>query len=180
LIATAAARLGRQLPPLENITREPYQFHLGRSRRPFFIVVVLTAMVMIGVPIAGLVWRTGLSGVPSTWSLATFERYLFRAIHSHGWIILESLGAAGIAGLITAFLALLTCWLATESRRFQWVCLTLLAAAWALPGPVIGFGLKDTIEGMLDSIGSASSGRNLVAEVLWYGPSPAPIVWIYM
>jgi iron(III) transport system permease protein len=90
------------------------------------------------------------------------------------------MGAAGVAGLMTALLALLACWLATESRRFQWVCLALLAAVWALPGPVVGFGLKDTIEWMLDTMGSSSSGGDFAARMLWYGPSPVPILWIYI
>jgi iron(III) transport system permease protein len=179
IVAFAAGRLGRQLPPLENLARAPLQFHLGMARWLCLFGVVVTAIVLAGVPVAGLIWKTGLVGVPPTWSLETFERYLLRAVHSHGWTVVRSLAAAAAAGVITALLALLACWLATESRRLQWVCLTLLAAAWALPGPVVGFGLKDTIEWALDSFGSSSSG-DLAARILWFGPSPLPILWIYM
>lgn len=180
LVATAAGYLGRQLPPLENIVKPPFQFQLGTSRWLCFLGVVITIMVLVGVPVVSLMWKTGLAGSPPTWSLSTFERYLLRAIHSHGWIIWRSLGAAGVAGVLTAFLALFACWLGVESPRFQWICLSLLAAAWALPGPVVGFGLKDTIEWLLNRISLSSFGGDLAARVLWYGPSPVPILWIYI
>jgi iron(III) transport system permease protein len=179
LVGAVAARLSRNLPPLENFTKTPLQFHLGINRWPCFIGVTATAIVLVGVPVASLIWKTGIAGSPPAWSLPTFSRYLLRAFHSHGWIILRSLGAAGVAGVMTALVALVTSWLASESRRFQWVCLTLLAAAWALPGPVVGFGLKDTIELLLDGIGSSSPAEDWAARALWYGPSPAPILWIY-
>ncbi len=180
LVAAVAAYLGRQLPPLENLTRAPLRFHLGMSRWLCFWGVLATVIVLMGMPVASLIWKTGLAGSPPAWSLPTFERYLLRAVHSHGWIILRGLGMAGVAGAMTTFLALLACWLAAESRRFQWVCLALLATVWALPGPVVGFGLKDTIEWLLTTIGSSSSGGDLAARMLWYGPSPVPILWIYL
>lgn len=180
LVAIVAGRLGQRLPPLENLTKAPLQFHLGVSRWPCFFGVVAGVMLLVGVPVASLIWRTGLAGSPPTWSLPTFERYLIRAFHSHVWIILRSLGAAGVAGVLTAFLALLACWLAAESRRFQWTCLTILAAAWALPGPVVGFGLKDAIQDLLDKVNASSLGGDLAARALWYGPSPVPILWIYL
>jgi iron(III) transport system permease protein len=87
---------------------------------------------------------------------------------------------AAVAGIVTAFLGVVASWLATESRRFQWIVVSLMAAAWALPGPLVGFGLKDTIERMLDTIGSSSTAGELIAQVLWYGPSPVPILWTYV
>ena len=36
-------------------------------------------------------------------------------------------------------------YLALGSRRFRGGVLVLLAAAWALPGPIVGLGLKTTI-----------------------------------
>jgi ABC-type Fe3+ transport system permease subunit len=180
LVAIVAGRLGQRLPPFENLTKLPFPFPLGISRWPWFMAVVVTILVVVGVPVVSLIWKAGLAGSPPAWSLATLERYLSRAFHSHLWIILRSLGAGAAAGITTTVLALMACWLAGESRRFQWLCLLLLAAAWALPGPLVGFGLKDAIEWLLDRIDSSSLMGDLVTRTLWYGPSPVPILWIYV
>ncbi len=180
IVAIAAGRLGRQLPPLENLNKPPLQFHLGMSRWPCFIGLALAVILIVGVPVASLIWKTGLSGAPAEWSLPTFERYLLRAVQSNGWIILRSLASAIAAGGMTALLALMACWLAVESPRFQFICLVILAAAWALPGPVVGFGLKDTIQWLLDRMDTSSLLGDFTARALWYGPSPLPILWIYV
>jgi iron(III) transport system permease protein len=44
--------------------------------------------------------------------------------------------------------------------------------AWAMPGPLVGLGLKDAIDGMLRVTGSS-----ILAVVLWHGPSPVPLWW---
>jgi iron(III) transport system permease protein len=180
IAALGAGHLARKLPPLENLSRSPLQFPLGKSRWPCFFAMVAMMGLLIGVPVAALVWKTGLAGAPPVWSISTFERYLLRAFHAHVWTILRSLGSAGVAGALTAFLALLACWLATESSRFQWVCLALLSAAWALPGPLVGFGLKDTIKTVLNYTDPLHSERNVIEEMLWSGPSPTPILWVYL
>jgi iron(III) transport system permease protein len=180
IIGVAAWRLGRQLPPLENLAKSSLRFHLGMSRWPCFLGLVLAVILIIGVPLASLIWKTGLSGAPAEWSLSTFERYLLRSVESNGWIILRSLGSAIIAGGATALLAMLACWLAVESPRLQYICVIILAAAWALPGPVVGFGLKDTIQWLLDHMETSSSIGDFTARALWYGPSPLPILWIYV
>src|SRR5205823_728540 len=47
---------------------------------------------------------------------------------------------------------------------------------WAvsLPGPLVGIGLKDFISAILDSIHVP-----IVGKLLYYGPSYAPLGWIY-
>jgi len=94
--------------------------------------------------------------------------------------VLRSLASAIAASVITALLALMACWLAVGSPRFQFICLVILAAAWALPGPVVGFGLKDTIQWLLDRMDTSSLLGDITARALWYGPSPLPILWIYV
>jgi iron(III) transport system permease protein len=180
LVAISVRRLDNRLPPLENLTQTPRRFQLGIARTPCLVAVAVVVLVFIGVPLVSLIWKTGLGGSPPTWSPATSARYVFRAFWSHGWIVFLSLMTAAVAGILTAFLGLVACWLATESRRLQMTCLCLMAAAWALPGPLVGFGLKDTIERMLDTIGSSSTVGDVIAQILWYGPSPVPILWTYV
>jgi iron(III) transport system permease protein len=180
LVAFGAGRLGRRLPPLENLTKSPLQFHLGKTRWPCFVGVLAIVGILIGIPVTALIWKAGLAGSPQAWSLSTFHHYFLRAVHSHVWIIERSIRLAAVAGGLTAFLALMACWLATESRPFQWICLALLAAGWALPGPVVGLGLKDTIQYLLQWFDSRTIVGEVAGRALWYGPSPVPVFWVYV
>jgi ABC-type Fe3+ transport system permease subunit len=72
-------------------------------------------------------------------------------------------------------LALVACWLATGSWWFRNALLVLLAAAWALPGPVIGLGLKDAIELILRVTHSS-----VLERLLYRGPSALPLWWAYV
>ena len=78
-------------------------------------------------------------------------------------------------------LALLTCWLALDSLRFRWTSLALMALAWAMPGPLIGLGLKAAILLLLrctDFLLGGVTDSNLLAELLYHGPSPLPVIWV--
>jgi iron(III) transport system permease protein len=86
----------------------------------------------------------------------------------------ESLLAAAAAGALAAALALLACWAAVGSRVFRGGLLVLMAVAWATPGPVVGLGLLAAINGLLDWTGNGG----LAADLLWYGPSPVPVIWV--
>ncbi|MBV9126361.1 MAG: ABC transporter permease subunit [Planctomycetes bacterium] len=101
-------------------------------------------------------------------------------IHVRGGIVVQSLLLAAVAGTLAAGLGLVLCWLMTGRRWFQVVVLTLLAADWAMPGPVVGFGLKETISKLLNFLRSDPAHPDPVAIALWYGPSPLPILWVYL
>src|SRR5205807_285219 len=90
-------------------------------------------------------------------------------------LVAESLALAGVAGGVTAALALLTCWLALGARWFHALALLLVAAAWSLPGPIVGLGLKGAISALLPA---ARGG--FVERVLYLGPSPVPALWAYL
>jgi ABC-type Fe3+ transport system permease subunit len=66
----------------------------------------------------------------------------------------------------------LVSWLAVGSRWFHATVLCLLALVWALSGPLIGIGLKQTIALIMDWIPSYP-----VAAALYYGPSALPALW---
>src|SRR5262249_16920924 len=78
-----------------------------------------------------------------------------------------------LAGCVTALLALAASWLAIESRRFRFLVLLLMACAWAMPAPILGVGLKRTIELLLAAVPSGH-----LAVALYYGPSPLPGLWV--
>jgi iron(III) transport system permease protein len=174
LILVAVPRWERSLPPLETRT-EPHLWRLGRWRWPLLAGVLLVVVVLAGVPVASLVWKAGLSGSPLSWSPGVVVASLTKEVRVSGWTVIASLGLAAVAGAVCTLLALVACWLAVGSGWFRAILLGLLAAAWAMPGPVIGLGLKDAIELILKGTGSSLLGR-----LLYYGPSPLPLWWAYL
>jgi ABC-type Fe3+ transport system permease subunit len=82
-------------------------------------------------------------------------------------------GAAGVVGVVAAVLALGLAWLCLEGRRLRRLVLALAVLAWVLPGPVVGLGMKGTIEAVLSATGSAT-----LEEALYRGRSWLPVVWV--
>lgn len=171
LVLATARRWQRTLPP--SLTHAGLQptFPLGRWRWPAGLLLAGGAALLVGVPAGSLVWRAGLSGAPQEWSAAVALRCTFLALRSSGGIG-TSLLVAAAAGAVASTLALLACWTALESRLMRTTVLVLMAAAWAMPGPVVGSGLHATIDRLLDW-----TGPGVVADLLWYGPSAAPVLW---
>jgi iron(III) transport system permease protein len=175
LIVAAARSWERSLPPRATLAAPPLQFRLGRARWPLLAGMLLAVGLLAGVPVASLVWKAGLGGNPPHWAPATLASYLGSALRVRGRMIVGNLQMALITGALTALLGLVICWLAAERRWFRLGVLSLMAAAWALPGPVIGFGLKDTF-----SLLMRATGSNWVATLLYYGPSSVPVAWAWL
>jgi iron(III) transport system permease protein len=175
LVLGAARWWGRKLPPLETLTTTPHVYRLGRARWPCFALLAVVVAVLAAVPVSSLVWKLGLTGNPERWSAANAVEHLVKVLRVRGDLVAASLSLAGLAGVVTAGLALLTCWLALGTRWFHAAVLLLIAAAWALPGPIVGLGLKGAINHLLDH-----DWNGVLARVLYYGPSPAPVLWAYL
>jgi iron(III) transport system permease protein len=182
LVLWATASWERRLPPLAAVSAPLCLFRLGASRWAVLAGVLAPTVVLLGVPLASLVWKAGLAGSPPAWSMATTIHYLSAGFRSQGRMILESLALAAAAGTVAAGLALVSCWLATESRRLHTLLLVLMASAWALPAPLLGIGLKDAInvlvdgeQGTISAIGVSGPGPLQVG--LYLGPSPLPVLW---
>ncbi len=175
LVLLAVRWWERKLPPLETFAREPYVYRLGRARWPCFAALAVLVAVLAGVPVSSLVWKLGLGGNPEHWSLSVAADHLGFVLRVRGRLVADSLVLAGGAGAVTAVLALLACWLALGTRWFHAAILLLMAAAWALPGPVVGLGLKGAINHLLPL-----DIDGVLARVLYYGPSPLPVMWAYL
>lgn len=173
LVGTVS-RLERDLPAAEAVA-PPLLFPLGRARWPATGLVLFAIALFGGVPVASLVWKAGLSGTPAVWSGAVAWGHVVRVLSVRGSLVWYSLELAALTGLAVAGLALLVCWVAAGSRGFFLAILGLMAAAWTLPAPLVGFGLKDTILRLLDLTHSAT-----LAKLLYYGPSPAPVLWAHV
>jgi ABC-type Fe3+ transport system permease subunit len=126
--------------------------------------------------VASLLWKVGLHGRPQSWSLPTAWHHLSQAIRVRGVLVVQSLGSAALAGAVTAAVALVVCWLLSESPRwFHSLVLVLMAAAWALPAPVIGLGLNGIIILLIDW-----TNLPILNVLLYRGPSPLPLWWAYL
>jgi iron(III) transport system permease protein len=173
LILTAALRWERTLPPRATLLGTTRLYKLGYLRWPCFLISAGCIGVLAIVPLSSLLWKTGLAGSPEHWSLLAFRDALFKAFHARRDLVITSLSLAAVAGLVTAVLALIACWLATESRRFLYFVLLIMAVAWATPAPVVGVGLKQAIDLLLRLFPYPP-----LAVQLYYGPSSLPGLWI--
>jgi iron(III) transport system permease protein len=171
IVLLTARRWERDLPA-GDLAGVPRPFALGRWRWPAAAASGIVALVLVGVPVFGLVWRAGEQR-GGAWSFAELLVQLTRAARSDRGVLLSSLASAAEAGLLTGTLALLLCWAVRGTRFFLSLVLAILALALALPGPVLGVGLKEVIHRLLDL-----AGWDWLGSVLYYGPSPLPLVWV--
>lgn len=174
------ARLPRQWSRLPST--EPRPFVLGRLRWPCCALAVGFAAVLIGVPLAGLVWKLGLGGTPPSWHAREAARALGHVYSARSGMIAASLLWAVSAGAATGMVALASSWLALDSRWFRGGILMLVTLAWSLPGPVLGLGIKAAIARAMDGEDAVAEvigvGKtHFVSALLYEGSSPAPIMW---
>ena len=141
---------------------------------PALLSVLLVVAGVVGVPVGSLLWKLGLGGVPRTWNFEVARFYFRRALEVQSGLIGSSFLTAAVSGGLLAGSALVSCWLAWRARGFRWGLFGLAAVAWAMPGPVVGIGLKRAI-----NLLCAVTGSHAVAVALYYGPSPLPLGWVY-
>jgi iron(III) transport system permease protein len=175
LVVWASQRWERTLPPRQTLEAPPRLIELGKARVPCLIVVLAVVGVLAGVPLESLLWKTGATVNPDGWSAQVFVRHLANTVRVRGLLVVESFFLAAGSGALTAGLALVVCWLAVGARWFRLGALGLMAVLWALPGPILGIGLKDTIAWVVDVVPVYP-----LAVALYYGPSPVPAVWAHM
>jgi ABC-type Fe3+ transport system permease subunit len=175
LVALLVGRLERKLPALETRSVVPVVFPLGLLRWPLAIGMLIAVLVLAGVPVGSLVWKAGLAGRPAAWSWTTTWGHVAKVFQARGPMVATSLELAALSGVLVATISLLLCWLAQGSQWLRGGVLLLLAAGWVVPAPVVGFGLKEIIQRLLDLPHS-----DALARLLYYGPSPVPVVWAYL
>jgi iron(III) transport system permease protein len=175
LVLLLASQVERIVPAGVVQLRPAAVIALGAWRWPVAVVVWGVVLFFL-VPPAGLVWRAGLAGLPPTWSVVHLVRQLGQTAAADGLALVRSLAVAALSGVLCAALALVGSWLAREARWFRLGLLALLAVAWATPGPVLGVALKGVIAWLLDTTGRPA----WLERLLYYGPSPAPLVWVHI
>jgi iron(III) transport system permease protein len=167
--------LERSLPPLQlGFTRRRY-FSLGNLRWLWLLGCVLAGSAFVLVPLTGLVWKLGLAGSPRAWSAPHAARQFLGETRLYGLQVFETLVVALLTGALAAALALVASWAARQHRFLRILLLGLVALAWALPAPVVGIGLKETIMAIV-----VRFPVEPLPQLLYYGPSPVPIMWAHL
>ena len=169
LVLWTAQRWRQNLPPLDRLSALPREFPLGRLRWVLLALALLVVVLLVAVPVASLIWKAGLSGSPLTWTARGVGASMGKATQTGWWLVTDSLLMAAAAGILAGGCGLLICWSCRGSRWFSAFVLAMLAAIWAMPGPMLAFGLKDTINLVVPC--------RPLANVLYYGASPLPVIW---
>ncbi len=171
-VLAGVVRWQARVPPLDSATT-PLVYRLGRARGPLAVLVFVLVCGLIAVPVLGLFWKAGLAGSPLEWTSAAMLRQFSASFRTGAASIGQSLLLAGWVGCQTALLALLACWLARDSRPFRILVGSLVVLALALPGPIVGLGMKQTIALVLKLTDS-----EMLAQALYHGPSLLPVAWV--
>jgi len=169
-------RAAALVPTLDAPLQPSLVIRLGAMKWPCFVLVTMALVLLAGVPVASLIWRTGAVGLPLSWSLATTCDRVTAALLKEGWMIVKSIAAALASAILTATSGLLLTWIAADAPRFQKVLFVLAAVALAVPGPILGIGLKETILTIVTMV-----PWKPLSIVLYEGPeSPVPVMWAHL
>lgn len=175
LVLIVSGRLERRLPAGDAQVEAAMDFRLGHWKAPAALLVAVFVGVLVLIPVGSLVWRAGVAGAPPNWGLKVVAEHLRLVAGADSGDLVRGVLVAATAAILISSLALVCCWAAAGTRWPRRGLFALAALAWALPGPLVGIGLKDTIRGLLDHV-----DNSWLARALWYGPSPVPVVWAYL
>src|SRR5262249_28315402 len=142
-------------------------------------VAGVPVIALTTIPLVALVLKLGTVGAEGSWYGAAAGRYLAQATAVHGRTIVANVAAAFAVGAAAGVLALLACWQARDRCWLRAALLVSVAVAWAVPGPVVGIGLKETIDRAVD-LEHWLTGTMVLRSALYDGPSLLPVAWAWL
>src|SRR5262249_43437548 len=122
-IATAAAlcwgllHLGNVLPPLAAMLAEPRPLQLRWAKWPWFFFILGMLGLLAGVPLASLVWKTGLVGYPPQWSWPATTTRVGTMLRAETGLVWTSILTMFLSAAIITSFAVVLCWLAQDAPR---------------------------------------------------------------
>jgi iron(III) transport system permease protein len=178
LITTLAMASAGRMPAIGATGTDRPLLKLRTWRWPVLFAPALAVALLVGVPVVSLVLKAGAMPPANAWSAEVAAQQMARAWHAQSErIVMSLLGAAGTAVGVAA-LAWLTCWFVRGRHIGPGALFFGLVLVWCLPGPVVGMGLKETINVLLDVEDALSGERSrLLRGLLYTGPSAAPVMW---
>lgn len=157
---------------------------LGRWRWPAAIVAGLLAAPLVVVPLANLIWKTGVivtqtpAGRVREWSLAKFATVFSATPYRYRWPIGWSLSVGAIAATLAVATALILVW---HSRRGGWrraPAAVAAVVALTLPAPLVGVWLIEIFNRpVLDFLYNNSIALLCVAQWLAALPLTLLVLW---
>jgi iron(III) transport system permease protein len=141
--------------------------------------VVLVVAVYAGVPFVALLRQAGGG---EHWTVHRLAVEVRRGWSLNSLMVLDSLAWSAAAGVLAAGLALVASWVALDSRAMRRLLFLLAVALWAVPGPVLGFGLKEAIDRLMDveDVLLAWTSARPVRAVLYDLSTPLPVLWAHV
>lgn len=148
----------------------------GRMRSWPLLIVILFWLLLLG-PIADLLRLAGTDGRHDMWSTEAFLRNLITSLQFQSYRLLFTCSIAVITGLSTALVGLIVAARVRHNTPFGQALLFILLIVWCLPGPLLGMGLKTSINVLIQIEQALPLRTAWVQEMLYLRPSPLPIIW---
>ncbi len=159
----------------------PLMVELGRWRWLLSVLVVGGVLVCVGVPLFALIRQAG-GHHSGGWSAVRFKVEMLRALKLNAGMLGESLCWSIATGCLATLLATLAGWLALERLAFRRFLFLLVVILWAVPGPVLGFGLKEAINRLMDieDVLLGFSDLRPARALLYEWSTPLPVLWAHL
>lgn len=167
-------RVDAVTPPLAGRLLTSQALPVGPAARWLGVLIAWGMVLLLAAPLASLVWKLGKSGYPPSWLAADAWRFLSSEARLYGGVTVGNVLVATATGVLVASVAWIACWLAVDSPAFRRLLFALAALSWALPGPIVGLGLKATIDALLDWLPGG-----FLEQALYRAPSGVPLVWAW-
>ena len=140
------------------------------------------AATLVGLlPLAAILWKAGGA---EDWSVVTIVQQLSKVMQSDGRILFKSLLVSIVVGTLTAWLG---CWLLHLATLRRGYAIVILAAALLIvvtPAPVIGLGMKETFNILMDledvmcQLFGLKLSQPPIRSLLYDQPSSVPAGWL--
>ncbi len=147
------------------------------------LLIWVPFVICVGLPLGALVWKAAGGGVQQP-SFSEFGQRVEKVVRTEWATLLDSLASAAITGVVTASLAWIACALGFGSARYRAVIIGLGLLLLALPGPLLGFAVKQATVELVLAERSLLRTFDLAPEfpplrsLLYDQPSPIPGIWV--
>ncbi len=182
ILGIVAMRSSRHLRiPPDSIRVAPRLTRVRSTRAT--LLIWFPFVIYFGLPLGALIWKAAGGGVqqPSFWE---FGQRLEKVFRTEWATLIDSLASAAITGVVTTSLAWIACALGFGSARYRAVLVGLGLLLLALPGPLLGFAIKQATLELVLAERSLLQTCNLSPEfpplrsLLYDQPSPIPGIWV--
>jgi iron(III) transport system permease protein len=164
---------------LTGSARPTFVVPLGRWRWPLLGLVAAIVLLYVAIPLGSLIRQVGGG---EHWSMHRVAIECRRAVTLHVAMVFDSLLWAAVSGAIAAGLALVASWAALDSKALRRLLFALTVALWAVPGPVLGFGLKEAIDRVMDveDVLLGWTAERPLRALLYEQSTPLPVMWAHV